>query len=229
LRAYVACALFAAGLLVGAPPAARAAAKSEEPALLDTFVKRWATIDDYTATIVAHEVDGDRVDDRTMRFWFRKPDRAKLVMTGGGSKGSALFWTGGTHAHVRAAGFPFFPLWLDLHSGAITSLRGNTMLRPDLGPTVACFAAHPESVREGTGPQIDGHATRTLTLEVPGGLGCDGDPPKDREVTKDVLTLTRDQGLVVLRERFAGPTLVEHWEVRDIRINVGLTDDDFKD
>jgi hypothetical protein len=83
-------------------------------------------------------------------------------------------------------------------------------------------------VREGAGPDVDGHPTQTLTLEVPAGIGCDGDPPRDRDVTKDVLTITRDTGVIVLRERYAGPTLVERWQLKDVRINAGLTDDDFK-
>ncbi len=220
---------FVAALIVlSGAPAARGAEQSADPPLLDQLVKRWATIDDYTATIVAHEVDGSQTDDRTMRFWFRKPDRAKLVMTGGGSKGSILLWTGGTKARVHAASFPFLPLVLDINSGAIVSLRGNNMLRPDLTPTVDCFVAHKEAVREGAGPDVDGHPTQTLTLEVPAGIGCDGDPPRDRDVTKDVLTITRDTGVIVLRERYAGPTLVERWQLKDVRINAGLTDDDFK-
>jgi hypothetical protein len=207
---------------------AAAPASSGQTPLLDGLVKRWAGIDDFTATIVAHEVDGDRVDDRTMRFWFRKPDRAKLEMTAGGPNGSVLVWRGGSQARVELGGLSLFPPSFDVHSGAITSIRGNTMLRPDLTSTLACFVAHRDAVKEGTGPAIGGHATQTLTLDIPGGLGCPGDPPADHDVSRDVLTIRTDDGLVVLRERFVGASVVEHWELHDLRVNVGLTDDDFR-
>ncbi len=215
-----ACALAATVPATSATPA--------QPALLDQLAKRWASIDDYTATIVAHEVDGDRVEDRTMRFWFRKPDRAKLEMTGGGSAGSVLIWRGGSQVRVKPSGFGPFPLSFDVHSGAITSIRGNTMLRPDLTSTLACFQAHRDVLKEATGPAIDGKPTQTLTLEIAGGLNCPGDSQADQDVTRDVLTIRTADGLVVLRERYVGSSVVEHWELHDVRVNVSLSDDDFR-
>ena len=216
------CALAAAGLSCGA------GARATEPTLLDQFAKRWATIDDYTATIVAHEVDGTRTDDRTFRFWFRKPDHAKLEMTEGYDRGTVVLWTGGSRVHVHVAGLGLIPLSYGIHDSKVTSMRGNSIARPNLGPTIDCFEQHRDAVRAGSGPTIDGRATQTLTLEIDGGLGCPGEPAQDRDVTKDVLTMTRDDGFVVLRERYAGDSLVERWELRDLRVNVGLTDSDFR-
>ena len=218
-------AIVAARAFCGAGPAAPSPPNAP---MLDTLAKRWAAIDDYTATIVAHEVNGDRSEDRTMRFWFRKPDRAKLQMTGGGSAGSVLIWKGGSNVRVKVGGFGLFALSFDVHSPAITSIRGNTILRPDLTTTLACFQSHRDAVKEAAGPAIGGKATHTLTLEIPGGLGCPGDPAADRDVDRDVLTLRDEDGLVVLRERYVGSSVVEHWEVHDIRTNVGLGDDDFR-
>jgi hypothetical protein len=193
--------------------------------LLDALAKRWASIDDYTATIVAHEVDGDRVEDRTMHFWFRKPDRAKLQMIGGGGPSSVLLWKGGSNVRVKVG---FFTLSFDLHSSTINSIRGNTMLRPDLTSTLACFQSHRDAVKEATGPEVGGKPTHTLTLAIPGGLGCPGDSATDHDVDRDVLTLRDDDNLVVLRERYVGPSVVEHWELHDVRTNVGLPDDEFR-
>lgn len=47
-------------------------------------------------------------------------------------------------------------------------------------------------------------------------------------MTATFLTLRDEDGLVVLRERYVGSSVVEHWEVHDIRTNVGLGDDDFR-
>ena len=43
-----------------------------------------------------------------------------------------------------------------------------------------------------------------------------------------MLTLRDEDNLVVLRERYVGSSVVEHWELHDVRINVGLSDDDFR-
>jgi hypothetical protein len=217
-----ACAIVAACALCGAGPAPSGQANAP---LLDALQKRWAAIDDYTATIVAHEVDGDRVEDRTMRFWFRKPDRAKLQMTGGGGPSSVLVWKGGSNVRVKVG---FFTLSFDLHSPTINSIRGNTMLRPDLTSTLVCFQSHRDAVKQATGPEIGGKPTHTLTLAIPGGLGCLGDSATDHDVDRDVLTLRDDDNLDVLRERYVGSSVVEHWELRDVRTNVGLGDDDFR-
>jgi hypothetical protein len=217
-----ACAILAACVLVGARPAPSSQANAP---LLDALAKRWAAIDDYTATIVAHEVDGDRVEDRAMHFWFRKPDRAKLQMTAGGSAGSVLIWRGGSNVRAMVG---FFTLSFDLHSPAINSIRGNTILRPDLTLTLACFQSHRDAVKEAPGPEIAGKQTHTLTLAIAGGLGCPGDSATDHDVDRDVLTLRDDDNLVVLRERYVGSSVVEHWELHDVRTNVGLSDDDFR-
>jgi hypothetical protein len=205
--------------------AARATPSTTNAPLLDALAKRWAAIDDYTATIVAHEVDGDRTEDRTMRFWFRKPDRAKLQMIGGGGPSSVLVWKGGSNVRVKVG---FFTLSFDLHSPTINSIRGNTMLRPDLTSTLSCFQTHRDAVKEATGPMIGGKPTHTLTLEIPGGLGCAGDSATDHDVDRDVLTLRDEDNVVVLRERYVGSSVVEHWELHDVRTNVGLGDDDFR-
>lgn len=196
--------------------------------MLDALVRHTAALSDYAVTIDAHEVDGTSIDDRVIRFWYRKPDRAKMEVQKGPAAGTRLEWVGGTKARVRGGIFSWFPIWLDLHDARITSMRGNTMLRAELEPTLECFVAHRSAVTESSGPRVDGAPTDQITLSIPGGLGCPADSAADRTVTRDVLTVSRDSGVLLRRERYVGETQVERWNLSDVVTNAGLKDADFR-
>jgi hypothetical protein len=205
-----------------------APASAGQTPVLDALVKHTVALHDYAVTIAGHEVDGDTVDDRVMRFWYRKPDRAKLEVVKGPAAGTRLEWVGGAKARVRGGIFSWFPIWLDLHDRRITSLRGNTMLRAELEPTLECFVAHRGAVREAPGPRVEGLTTDVVTLTVPSGLGCPADSETDRTVTRDVLTVAHDSGVLLRRERYVGETLVERWDLSEVKLDAGLTDADFR-
>lgn len=205
-------------VLRGAIPAR---GESRPTPALDRLVHRSQAIREYSATIQAHEADGDRVDDRVLRFTFSVPDHATLEATSGKGAGMTLVWSGGTRVRVRGGLFSILPVWLDLHDPRITSLRGNTMLRAQLGPALHCFEAHRDDVTEGVGPPVDGHPTDTIALAVAGGLRCPADSARDGDVTKDVLTVTQADSKVVRRERYVGSTLVERWVLSDVVVVSG--------
>ena len=185
-------------VLRGAIPAR---GESRPTPALDRLVHRSQAIREYSATIQAHEADGDRVDDRVLRFTFSVPDHATLEATSGKGAGMTLVWSGGTRVRVRGGLFSILPVWLDLHDPRITSLRGNTMLRAQLGPALHCFEAHRDDVTEG--------------------LRCPADSARDGDVTKDVLTVTQADSKVVRRERYVGSTLVERWVLSDVVVVSG--------
>jgi outer membrane lipoprotein-sorting protein len=205
-----------------------APASAGQTPVLDALVKHTVALHDYAVTIDGHEVVGDTTDDRVMRFWYRKPDRAKLEVLKGPAAGTRLEWTGGTKARVRGGIFSWFPIWLDLHDRRITSLRGNTMLRAELEPTLECFVAHRGAVKETPGPRVEGLSTDLVTLTLPGGLGCPADSDEDHTVTRDVLTVAHESGVLLRRERYIGDGLVERWNLGDIKLDAGLTDADFR-
>jgi hypothetical protein len=209
-----------------------ASAASPSPAshatpVLDQIAARMAHAHDYAVTIDAHEVDGSRVDDRVMRFWYLAPNHAKLEVENGKGAGTRLIWSGGDRVQVRGGIFSVLPITLDLHDSRITSPRGNTMLRAEFGPTVDCFVAHRSAVTETPGSEVGGKATVLITLAVPSGIDCPADSAKDRAVTKDMLTVERDSAIVIERQRFVGDTLVERWKLSDVKFDAGLTEADF--
>lgn len=196
--------------------------------VLDQIAARMAHAHDYAVTIDAHEVDGNTVDDRVMRFWYLAPNHAKLEVENGKGAGTRLLWSGGDRIQVRGGVFSVLPITLDLHDSRITSPRGNTMLRAEFGPTVDCFVAHRSAVTETPGPEVDGKATVLVALAVAGGIDCPADSAKDRSsVTKDVLTVGRDSAIVTERQRYVGDTLVERWKLSNVKFDSGLTEADF--
>jgi hypothetical protein len=205
-----------------------APASAGQTPVLDALVKHTAALSDYAVTVDAHEVDGTNSDDRVIRFWYRKPDRAKMEVLKGPAAGTRLEWIGGEKVRVRGGIFSWFPIWLDLHDPKITSMRGNTMLRAELEPTLECFVAHRSAVTEAPGPRVDGQVTDLVALSIPGGLGCPADSATDRAVTKDVLTVSRDTGVLLRRDRYVGDTQVERWLLSDVVTNAGLKDADFR-
>lgn len=209
-----ACAALAALALLAAPAVA---AQHATPAF-DTMQRRLGDAHSYSLTVAAHEVDGSTVDDRTLHIEFDEPAHATATVVTGKGKGTSLVWSGGSRVRIRGGIFSLLPITLDLHDPRISSPRGNTILRAEFGPILRCFAAHRDALSEAEGPKVDGHATDVITLQLPGGIHCTGDAPKDSGVTRDVLTVRRDDSLPVRRERYVGDTLVERWILTDVTL-----------
>lgn len=190
---------------------------------LDRLIENWARLHDYTVTIEAHEVMGERSADNVMRYAFRKPDRARLDVIAGHQSGATMVWSGGDRVVGYRRALSVFKMHGGLHDKMLTSLRGNDILSPSLGEIVKCFATHRDRLQERDGPDVDGDATTELRLPY-NDITCANDPPADKEVTLDVLELSKRTGFVVERERFAGDTLVERWQLKDFKIDSGLAD-----
>jgi outer membrane lipoprotein-sorting protein len=195
---------------------------------LDRFEATWASLHDYRMTVVAHEVLGNESADNELGFAFRKPSRARLDIRSGNKSGSTIVWEGGDRVTAYRRRMAF----LKMHGGArdkdLTSLRGNGILLANLGDVAACFDEHRDRLRERPGPTVDGDATDAVALPYEG-VTCSSDPPADRGVvTLDEIDISRRTNLVVLRERFAGDLVVERWEIKDWKVDAGLTDGDLR-
>jgi hypothetical protein len=184
----------------------------------------WNALHDYSVTIDAHEVLGDRSDDAELIYSFRKPDRARLDVITGTKAGSTIVWDGGPRVTAYKRSFSLFKMHSDAWDPSLTSLRGNGILSPDMGDLVECFGAHRSELREGPGPVIDGEATDALALPYKD-VVCPDDPPNDRGVvTLDEIDISRTTGLILMRTRFAGDEIVERWELKDYKVDTGLSD-----
>ncbi|MBC5799449.1 MAG: hypothetical protein GIX03_03250 [Candidatus Eremiobacteraeota bacterium] len=192
---------------------------------LDHLAATWRNLHDYSVTIVAHEVMGDRSSDHELQYAFRKPHQARLDVIKGTKSGSTILWDGGDRVTAYRRGLSLFKMHGSAHDVDLTSLRGNGILNPDEGDVVACLDAHRDRIVERAGPTVDGDATDELVFSN-ANISCPDDPASDKDVTLDVIDVSKRTGLVVLRKRYVGKDVVEHWELKDFKIDSGLTDAD---
>jgi hypothetical protein len=216
----------AAALLLAAVPAG-AASGPVELGMLDAT---WAKVNDYQANIVADEFDADTRQERHFHFSYLRPDHVKAEIIDGPLRGMVAIWNGGDkvivfhHGIIASVRVPF-----PLHDRMVTSPRGNTVASADFGEALACFDAHADLVRAREGPEIDGIQTIELVLGGDSLIACPGYSDTDIvAVTKDAVVVDPHTNLPMRRMRYAGETLLEEWDIHDLRVNTGLTQADFR-
>ena len=207
-------------------PAAGGGAPSDSP--FAQLLTTWRQVRDFTVTIEATERLGGRTTQNVLHYAFRKPDRARLDVVAGPSRGAVVIWRGGDRVTAYHRSLSFFKVRTRVKSSRVTSPRGNGVLTPNLGDVLECFARHRGDVRERPGPMVDGDATSAIVLNYTGGVACPDDSSKDGDVTQDVLYVSRRTGYVVRRERYERESLVERYALRDLRVDEGLPDDLFR-
>lgn len=196
--------------------------------LLAKLAQTWSAVHDYRVDIDANELVEESWHSRKVRYSLLRPNHARMEITDGPSRGTALVWDGGDHIRVRPGGLlAFLRLSFALTDPRVTSERGNTIFTPDFGKVLECFAAHADEVHVAPGAAVDGKATTALTFEHAPGPVCSNDSARDLLVTRDVVTILAETGLPLRRERFEGERSVERWDLHDLQINPGLTPSDF--
>jgi len=210
-----------------APATATAAATAPLTAFQELLVK-WSPVRDFSVTIDAFEASGARTQSQRLHYEFRTPEHARLEILDGPARGSIVVWNGtGQKATAFHRGFGLFKLRADVRDPRLTSLRGNGVLTPNFGPLIDCFAAHRSHISEMSGPKVEDESTEAIVLAY-AGFTCPNDSADDRDVTRDVLYVAHSSGFPVLRERFAGETLVERWILHDLKVDVELCDEPFR-
>jgi outer membrane lipoprotein-sorting protein len=194
---------------------------------LTSLSAEWSHVNTYSVTIEASEHLGARSQRQVLRYSYRRPDRARIEVVDGAGRGGVVLWYGDDRATAYRRGLKLLKLRVGAEDGRVTSLRGNGVLTPNFDAILSCFVENRSRVSESPGPILDGAPTIAITL-ANGGLHCAGDSATDRGVTRDVLYVSRKTSLPVQRERYVGAELVERWELRDLRLNPGLTDSAFR-
>jgi hypothetical protein len=200
------------------------------PVELGMLDATWAKVNDYQANIVADEFDGDQRQERRFHFSYLRPDHVKAEITDGPLRGMVAIWNGGDKVivfhHGMLAGVR---VTFALHDRVVTSPRGNTVAGANFGNALECYDAHPDMVHVHEGPEIDGTATIELVLSGDSPIACPGYSDVDVPVvTKDALIVDARTDMPMRRLRYAGETLVEQWDIHNLRVNTGLTQADFR-
>lgn len=199
------------------PHAASAAGAPAVAAFDDAFAK----VNDYTVTVRAHETKGDRIQDRTYKYWFKRPSFAKTLIVAGDGNGSGGVWTGGDKVSGHQGGMlSFVHLKVDLHDGRATSLRGYTIPEGLLQNQVDQYRSVKGELSQRVGPPIDGAATDEVDLKV-------ADPAQYGGVTRMTIYLSKDTHFPVRQVRYEGEKIVTDETFLDLKTNVGLANSDF--
>lgn len=212
-------------LLTGIPILALAlaaipAAAATTPAIA-AFDRAFEKVDDYTATVSAHEVLGNRTQNRVYHYAFKRPDFAKTDIVSGDGAGSGGVWNGGSqvHGHLRIA-FITVGKRVDLHDPQATSLRGYTIPDGLIQNEVDKYKSIAGDLSERPGPAIDGTATDEVDLKP-------SDPAQNGGVTRMTIYLSKQTHFPVRQVRYDGNTIVADETFTDIKTNVGLIQNDF--
>ena len=209
-RVFFACALFALACT------ARASASA-----LTDFNDAWNKVDNYSCSIVVHESLGTQTQDRHYDYWFKKPNLAHIEITSGPGKGSGSVWHGGDTVRGHQGGFLHgIQMNVSINDGRAVTLRGDTINTASFGFILGVFQSGIGTVTEGPGETIDGAATDTVSMKIT-------NPSTNKNVTRDVIYLSKSTHLPVRRMRYEGDTMVKQEDFVNVKLNPGLKDSDF--
>lgn len=197
-----------------------AASAATVPAIT-AFDEAFSKIGDYTVTVRAHEVKGDRTQDRTYHYFFKRPSLAKTDIVSGDGAGSGGVWNGGDqiHGHLKVGPFTFGKK-VGLHDGQATSLRGYTVPDGLIQNEVAKYTQLKGELTQHSGPTIQGVPTEEVDLKL-------ADPAEDGSVTRMAIYLSKETHFPVRQIRWDGDKIVADETFSDLKTNVGLTQNDF--
>lgn len=208
--------VFFAFVLLALACTARASASA-----LSDFAEAWSKVDNYSCSIVVHETLGTQTQDRRYDFWFKKPTLAHIEITSGPGRGSGSVWHGGDTVLGHQGGLlRGIKLNISLNDSRAVSLRGDPMTVAIFGNILAIYQSGIGTVTEGPGETIDGSPTDMVTLKI-------ANPAANKNVSRDVLYLSKTTHLPVRRVRYEGDTLVKQEDFVNVKINPGLKDSDF--
>jgi outer membrane lipoprotein-sorting protein len=197
------------------------AATASNVSAITAFDQAFAKVTDYTVTVHAHEVKGDRVQDRVYHYWFKRPNLAKTLIVSGDGTGSGGVWNGGDKVSGHQGGMlSFIHLKVSVHDPRATSLRGFTIPDGLIQNEVDKYKDTKGELTERGGPTINGIATDQVELKV-------ADPASNDGITRAVIDLSKETHFPVRQVRWEGDKIVADTSFTDLKTNVGLSDADF--
>lgn len=199
-------------------PAARA--DNSSPALV-AFNKAFASVNDYTCKIHSHEVKGSQTQTRVYIYSFMKPHFAKTLIESGDGQGSGGVWSGGNTVSGHQGGIlAGLHLNVDLHDPRATSLRGFTIPDGLFQNIVGLYETTPGTLTQVPGGKVGGVLTDRVELKPSNPSAADG-------ITDMIIYLSQETHMPVRQILYSGSTIVLDQSITDLKLNTGLTQNDF--
>ena len=188
---------------------------------ITAFDEAFAKVSDYTVTVHAREVKGDRTQDRVYHYWFKRPNLAKTLIVSGDGSGGGGVWNGGDQVSGHQGGMlSFIHLKVGLHDPRATSLRGFTIPDGLIQNEVDKYKDVKGDLTQRGGPTIDGIATDEVDLKI-------ADPAANNGITRATMYLSKETHFPVRQVRYEGDKIVADTSFSELKTNVGLSDADF--
>ena len=187
---------------------------------LAAFEEAWSHISDYSATVKVHEVQGSATQDRTYEFWYKKPDKAKTLISAGDGRGSGGVWSGGDTVSGHQGGFlSHIHLKVGIHDPRAVSLRGYTIPQGLLMNQVAQYRDIKGTLVQHAGPADTEVVELKPTIVATTGT--------EAGVTKMEMFFNKTTHMPIRQLRYAGDHIVSDESWTNLKTNAGLRDGDF--
>jgi outer membrane lipoprotein-sorting protein len=185
------------------------------------FDAMFATVDDYSYDLHAHEVRGAQTQDRVYNFQFLRPSYAKSLILEGDDKGGGAVWTGGSEVSAHRGGLiAGLHAKLDLNDPRVVSLRGFTTVAGLIQNIVGGYKDTSGTLTQADGGTVGSVQTDRVDLKI-------ADPARYDGVTEQILYLDRATHWPVRQIVYAGSEIVMDAQFTDIKVNIGLRPSDF--
>jgi len=186
----------------------------ETPAPLgawDAFVRTMGRIDGYSDTVVAHEVAGERVEDRTYHVTYAKPGLARSEIIAGPGRGSVAVWDGGDTVRGHVGGLlAGIKITVGIGDHRATDIRGKTIASGYFPAIVRLYAT------SGALSESPGAPGTTVVTFVP------RDPAAERGLTREDIVLSDATHLPLEHAGYQNGVLVERERFEDYTIDPTL-------
>lgn len=201
--------------------AALAPASPESPtvrSVVEAFAAMYESLSDYQCRMEEECWQGNRHEERTINFYFKKPRLIRMDILKGnrfGDTGSVGVYRGDGKVRGRKGGLlGFLAITVDKHDPQATTVRGLAFDESDLQATLEKMRFH--------------LAESACTLSTAGGIHElafePRDPSRNGGVTKDVIRLDAATLLPVSSDSWEGDRRVQHAEWSSYLIDAGLPD-----
>ncbi len=192
--------------------------------VLTKSLSAFQALRDYQCTLYSHMTKGNKKEDRVYLYRFMKPHWIYMKVIKGSSKGAEIVYnpeTGKIRAH-KGGILSKIKLTLDPTDKKVLSLRGHRVDRTDFGTILNAWIRVRDRVKVVEfGGRVDG--IECIVLEAKG-----LDPSLWNGADRARLYIRTDNYLPYVREEYEGDKLVHRAIYKDLKINTGLTKDDFK-
>jgi len=194
--------------------------------LIEKIEEVWHTINDYTCTVMSYTKKGNKEERSITEQKFLKPKWIHMKIIDGNGKGSVGIYNPITKKvkGYKSGLFKFIVLTLDITDKRVASLRGQRIDQGDCGTLIERLIEYNKQ-NEFTA------VTKTLHLEKPAYLffAETKDTIKLWGAKKEHIFIDLKNFLPLRIEQLTGSGEIVHYSIyKDIKINIGLSEEDFK-